>query len=126
MFQFDFSYNSFVPRSDEEYASQDTVWRDIGVGVLTNAYAGAVSLSLPGISSSLTCCFPQPVMPRLALVTCLLVQCAQRDGCHARAQPLMTCLLTACTPSLSALHHDQATTAPCSRTVRRALERVTR
>jgi hypothetical protein len=39
-FTFDFSYNSFVPRDDPEYASQDTVWRDIGVGVLTNAYQG--------------------------------------------------------------------------------------
>ena len=40
MFQFDFSYNSFVPRDDEEYASQATVWKDIGVGVLNNAYEG--------------------------------------------------------------------------------------
>jgi len=39
-FAFDFSYNSFVPRDDAKYASQDTVWRDIGVRVLDNAYAG--------------------------------------------------------------------------------------
>ena len=39
-FTFDFSYNSHVPRDDPAYASQDTVWRDIGVGVLENAYAG--------------------------------------------------------------------------------------
>ncbi len=40
-FTFDYSYNSFVPRDDPEYASQDTVWRDIGVAVLENAYNGA-------------------------------------------------------------------------------------
>lgn len=40
MFTFDFSYNSFVPRDDPAYASQDTVWNDIGVGVLKNAYEG--------------------------------------------------------------------------------------
>ena len=39
-FTFDYSYNSHVARDDPEYASQDTVWRDIGVGVLENAYAG--------------------------------------------------------------------------------------
>lgn len=39
-FTFDFSYNSFVARDDPEYASQDTVWDDIGVGVLNNAYDG--------------------------------------------------------------------------------------
>ena len=39
-FTFDFSYNSHVARDDPEYASQDTVWRDIGAGVLENAYDG--------------------------------------------------------------------------------------
>lgn len=40
-FTFDFSYNSFVPRDDPDYASQDVVWEDLGVGVLNNAYEGA-------------------------------------------------------------------------------------
>lgn len=40
LFTFDFSYNSFVDRDDPEYASQDQVWSDIGVGVLQNAYEG--------------------------------------------------------------------------------------
>lgn len=39
-FTFDFSYDSFVPRDNEKYASQDHVWKDIGVGVLNNAYEG--------------------------------------------------------------------------------------
>jgi hypothetical protein len=39
-FTFDFSYNSHVPRDDPSYASQGTVWDDIGAGVLTNAYNG--------------------------------------------------------------------------------------
>lgn len=29
-----------MPRDDPGYASQDTVWRDIGVGVLNNAFDG--------------------------------------------------------------------------------------
>lgn len=37
-FTFDFSYDSF--RTDEDKATQMTLWRDIGVGVLTNAYDG--------------------------------------------------------------------------------------
>ena len=39
-FTFDFSYNSFVPRDDPDYASQTTVWEDLGVGVLQNAFDG--------------------------------------------------------------------------------------
>jgi kinesin family protein 1 len=39
-FTFDFSYNSFVPRDDPSYASQKTVWEDIGVGILNNAFDG--------------------------------------------------------------------------------------
>lgn len=39
-FTFDFSYNSFVPRDDKQYASQLTVWNDIGVGILNNAWEG--------------------------------------------------------------------------------------
>jgi hypothetical protein len=39
-FTFDYSYNSFVPRDDPAYASQDIVWKDIGEGVLANAYEG--------------------------------------------------------------------------------------
>ena len=39
-FTFDFSYNSFVPRDDPSYASQKTVWEDIGVGILNNAFQG--------------------------------------------------------------------------------------
>jgi len=39
-FTFDYSYNSHVPRDDPSYASQNTVWEDIGAGVLTNAYNG--------------------------------------------------------------------------------------
>lgn len=42
-FTFDFSYNSFVPRDDEEYASQHTVWTDLGVGILNNAFEGEQS-----------------------------------------------------------------------------------
>ena len=40
-YTFDFSYDSFVPRDQPSYASQETVWKDIGVGVLANAYNGA-------------------------------------------------------------------------------------
>lgn len=39
-FVFDYSYDSFVPRDDPKYAGQLTVWKDIGVGVLANAYDG--------------------------------------------------------------------------------------
>lgn len=39
-FTFDFSYNSFVPRDDAEYASQDIVYRDLGEDVLKNAFEG--------------------------------------------------------------------------------------
>jgi hypothetical protein len=46
MFTFDYSYNSFVPRDDSEYASQNTVWNDIGVSVLDNAYQGALFSAL--------------------------------------------------------------------------------
>lgn len=42
-FTFDFSYNSFVPRDDRQYASQLTVWNDIGVGILNNAWEGMCS-----------------------------------------------------------------------------------
>ncbi len=52
MFQFDFSYNSFVPRDDEAYASQDTVWKDIGVDVLNNAYGGAIVLLFAVVAHS--------------------------------------------------------------------------
>ena len=45
-FTFDFSYNSFVARDDAEYASQEIVWRDIGVGVLQNAYEGEAGVWL--------------------------------------------------------------------------------
>ena len=41
VFTFDFSYNSYVDRDDDEYASQGQVWSDIGAGVLLNAYDGA-------------------------------------------------------------------------------------
>jgi hypothetical protein len=39
-FTFDFSYNSFVPKEDPEYATQTDVWNDLGVGILNNAFEG--------------------------------------------------------------------------------------
>ncbi|KAI9999184.1 hypothetical protein PInf_004003 [Phytophthora infestans] len=39
-FTFDYSYNSFVPSSDPAYASQQTVWDDIGIKVLEHAWNG--------------------------------------------------------------------------------------
>jgi hypothetical protein len=39
IFNFDYSYNSFDP-SSEDFANQESVWNDIGVGVLENAYSG--------------------------------------------------------------------------------------
>ena len=40
-FTFDYSYNSFVGRDDPSYASQTTVWQDIGEDVLNQAWQGA-------------------------------------------------------------------------------------
>lgn len=39
-FTFDYSYNSFAPEDSEDHASQDTVWNDLGVSVLDNAWSG--------------------------------------------------------------------------------------
>ena len=39
-FTFDYSYNSFVPEDADDHASQETVWNDLGVGVLENAWQG--------------------------------------------------------------------------------------
>ncbi|KAK1930629.1 Kinesin-like protein KIF1A [Phytophthora citrophthora] len=39
-FTFDYSYNSFVPPSDIDHASQQTVWEDIGIKVLEHAWNG--------------------------------------------------------------------------------------
>lgn len=39
-FTFDFSYNSFVDASSPEFASQDTVWDDLGIKVLEHAWQG--------------------------------------------------------------------------------------
>jgi len=39
-FTYDYSYNSFLPRDDPGYASQQHVWNDIGISVLDNAYNG--------------------------------------------------------------------------------------
>ena len=39
-FTFDYSYNSFVDRSDENHASNDLVYKQLGVGVLENAWRG--------------------------------------------------------------------------------------
>jgi len=39
-FTFDFSYNSFVPRDEADYASQDVVYNDLGIGILNNAFEG--------------------------------------------------------------------------------------
>ena len=38
-FTFDFSYNSH-DRDSSDYAGQETVWEDLGVGVLNNAFDG--------------------------------------------------------------------------------------
>lgn len=40
IFAFDFSYDSFTPEGEPNHASQETVWNDIGVGVLNNAWLG--------------------------------------------------------------------------------------
>ncbi len=45
-FSFDFSYNSFVPEDDPVYATQQQLWTDIGDGILTNAYNGALFMSM--------------------------------------------------------------------------------
>ncbi len=45
-FSFDFSYNSFVPKDDPVYATQQQLWTDIGDGILTNAYNGALFMSM--------------------------------------------------------------------------------
>ncbi len=56
-FTFDFSYNSHVPRDDPEYASQTTVWEDLGVSVLDCAWNGFnVSLFAYGQVGAGTCC----------------------------------------------------------------------
>jgi kinesin family member 1 len=34
------SYNSFAPEADPDFASQDTVWNDIGIKVLEHAWNG--------------------------------------------------------------------------------------
>jgi hypothetical protein len=39
-FTFDYSYNSFVDKDDPGYASNDTVYNDLGHGVLENAWKG--------------------------------------------------------------------------------------
>ena len=39
-FTFDYSYNSFVPKDDPSHASNDTVYNDLGEGVLENAWKG--------------------------------------------------------------------------------------
>ncbi|KAG1707326.1 hypothetical protein DVH05_026518 [Phytophthora capsici] len=39
-FTFDYSYNSFVPPSETDHASQKTVWEDIGIKVLEHAWNG--------------------------------------------------------------------------------------
>ena len=39
-FTFDHSYDSFLPRDDQSYASQETVWNDIGKGLLDAAFEG--------------------------------------------------------------------------------------
>jgi hypothetical protein len=40
IFTFDYSYNSFLPSDDPDFASQDTVWDDLGVKVLEHAWQG--------------------------------------------------------------------------------------
>ncbi|KAG6622707.1 kinesin-like protein [Phytophthora cinnamomi] len=39
-FTFDYSYNSFVPASEPDHASQQIVWEDIGIKVLEHAWNG--------------------------------------------------------------------------------------
>jgi len=39
-FTFDYSYNSFLPKDDPNYASQETVWDDLGTSVLDSAWEG--------------------------------------------------------------------------------------
>ncbi|GLD98628.1 hypothetical protein PINS_up007345 [Pythium insidiosum] len=43
-FTFDYSYNSFVPSDDPDFASQDTVWNDIGIKVSTMDCAGEAGI----------------------------------------------------------------------------------
>lgn len=63
-FTFDKSYNSYVGRDDPGYASQSTLWDDIGEGVLNDAWAGynsslfaygQVSYATPGYRVCLGC-----------------------------------------------------------------------
>jgi hypothetical protein len=42
-FTFDFCYNSFVDASHPDYASQDTVWDDLGTSVLDSAWEGGAT-----------------------------------------------------------------------------------
>ena len=39
-FTFDYSYNSFVGPDEAEYASQETVWKDIGQDILDASFSG--------------------------------------------------------------------------------------
>ncbi|OQR83118.1 kinesin-like protein [Achlya hypogyna] len=39
-FTFDFSYDSFSPPDDPQFASQDVVWNDLGIKVLEHAWMG--------------------------------------------------------------------------------------
>lgn len=78
-FAFDYSYNSFVDRDDPVYATQDTVWADIGVGVLDNAYAGEALywlLCVPAcspVTTFPTTLSPDMVKPSLAIRNAFLV-----------------------------------------------------
>ncbi|GBG27336.1 Kinesin-related protein 1 [Hondaea fermentalgiana] len=40
VYTFDYSYNSFVPADHPDHADQETVWQDLGVDVLDNAWKG--------------------------------------------------------------------------------------
>lgn len=40
IYTFDYSYNSFVPDEHPDHASQETVWQDLGMDVLDNAWKG--------------------------------------------------------------------------------------
>ena len=46
-YTFDYSYNSFLNKVDPEYASQETVWGDLGVSVLDSAWEGIAPYWLP-------------------------------------------------------------------------------
>jgi kinesin family protein 1 len=39
-FAFDHSYSSAVPKTDANYASQDTLYQDLGLGLLEHAFDG--------------------------------------------------------------------------------------